>query len=68
MATLIKDELMEILVCPLDKQKLIELVEEKKLECSACGRRYPVREGIPVMLLDEAELPDEKTTGKDISA
>jgi uncharacterized protein YbaR (Trm112 family) len=55
--SLIKTELMEILVCPLDKADLIELEDEGKLRCSECGRLYPVRNGIPVMLVDEAEMP-----------
>ncbi len=55
--SLIKKELLEILVCPVDKNTLRELDKEMKLECSACGRKYPVKEGIPVMLIDEAELP-----------
>lgn len=55
---LINAELMEILVCPVDKAELKELVEESKLECVECGRRYPVKDGIPVMLIDEAELPE----------
>lgn len=55
--SLIKPELMEILVCPADKAELKELVEEKKLECTQCGRRYPIKDGIPVMLIDEAEMP-----------
>jgi uncharacterized protein YbaR (Trm112 family) len=58
---LIKSELMEILVCPVDKGDLKELETERKLECTKCGRRYPVKEGIPVMLEDEAEL-SQKTT------
>jgi uncharacterized protein YbaR (Trm112 family) len=27
--------------------------------CKKCGRRYPIRDGIPVMLIEEAELPTE---------
>ncbi len=53
--SLIKAELMEILVCPADKGDLKELESERKLECSVCGRRYPVKNGIPVMLIDEAK-------------
>jgi len=48
-------ELLEILACPVDKQTLRE--DAERLVCTACGRRYPVRDGIPVMLVDEAELP-----------
>lgn len=54
---LIKKELMELLVCPADKADLVELENEKKLQCTKCGRKYPVKDGIPVMLIDEAELP-----------
>ncbi len=61
--SMIKKELLDILVCPVDKKNLRELEKEMKLECSACGRKYPVREGIPVMLIDEAELPPVKKNG-----
>lgn len=54
---LIKKELLEILVCPVDKAELKELEDSQQLECTECGRKYPVKEGIPVMLIDEAELP-----------
>lgn len=56
--SLVKRELMEILVCPVDKAELVVLEAEKKLCCSECGRLYPVRDGIPVMLIDEAEVPE----------
>ena len=52
---LLKKELMEILVCPVDKADLKELEETKQLECTECGRKYPVKDGIPVMLVDEAD-------------
>jgi len=48
-------ELLEILACPLDKAPVRE--EGDRLICERCGRRYPVRDGIPVMLIEEAELP-----------
>lgn len=52
--------LAEILVCPVDKARLVEDEAASRLECTECGRRYPVREGIPIMLVDEAEGgPDE---------
>ncbi len=53
--SLIDEELARILVCPVDKMDLRELTEESILECTLCGRRYPVREGIPIMLVDEAD-------------
>lgn len=48
-------ELLEILACPLDHAPVRE--EGDRLICAECGRRYPVRDGIPVMLVEEAELP-----------
>lgn len=53
--SLIDKTLAEILVCPVDKSDLIQDVDAKRLECVDCGRRYPVRDGIPIMLVDEAE-------------
>lgn len=55
--SLVKQELMEVLVCPVDKGDLVELEDENRLRCTECGRLYPVRDGIPVMLVDEAEMP-----------
>ena len=51
----IDKELLEILACPLDKAPVV--LRDDRIVCTPCGRRYPVREGIPVMLIDEAELP-----------
>lgn len=48
-------ELLEILACPVDHAPVRE--EADRLVCEACGRRYPVRDGIPVMLIEEAETP-----------
>ncbi|MBI4436965.1 MAG: Trm112 family protein [Candidatus Omnitrophica bacterium] len=50
---MIDKELLEILACPLCKTSV--RLEGEKLVCSSCERRYPIREGIPVMLIEEAE-------------
>jgi uncharacterized protein YbaR (Trm112 family) len=50
-------ELLEILVCPNDRGDLDYLEAEQVLVCKKCGYRYPIRDGIPVMLIDEAEKP-----------
>lgn len=52
---MIDKELLDILACPVCKGS-VEL-KENKLVCTKCGRRYPIRDGIPIMLVDEAELP-----------
>lgn len=45
-------ELLAILACPLDKQPVKR--EGNYLVCQECQRHYPIRDGIPVMLIDEA--------------
>ena len=58
--SLIDPQLAAILVCPVDKSDLVEDEATSHLVCTACARRYPVRDGIPVMLVEEAEGgPDE---------
>lgn len=52
----IDSELLEILACPADRRPVRE--EGDFLVCDACGRRYPVRDGVPVMLESEAETPE----------
>lgn len=47
-------ELLEILVCPKCKGELEYREHEASLLCHACHLRYPVRDDIPVMLIDEA--------------
>jgi uncharacterized protein YbaR (Trm112 family) len=52
---MIDPELLEILACPLCKTPVRQ--DGDHLICSTCQRRYPIRDGIPVMLIDEAEPP-----------
>lgn len=47
-------KLLEILVCPLCKGKLVYRQEEQELICKGERLAYPIRDGIPVMLEDEA--------------
>jgi len=54
---LIDPALLEIMQCPYDGGTLSEQRDPDVLACADCGRRYPVREGIPVMLIDEALPP-----------
>lgn len=50
---MIDQELLDILACPVCKTPV--RLENDRLVCDACGRRYPIRDGIPVMLIEEAE-------------
>jgi uncharacterized protein YbaR (Trm112 family) len=47
-------QLLAILVCPKCKGKLDYREGESSLDCPACRVRYPVRDNIPIMLIDEA--------------
>lgn len=48
-------KLLEILACPVCKTGVEYLEQKQRLKCGACGRLYPVKDGIPVMLESEAE-------------
>ncbi len=54
------NELLSILVCPLCKVSLEQRVDEG-FYCTACRRLYPVKDGIPIMFIDDAKiLPEEE--------
>ncbi len=52
-------ELLEILVCPKCKQALHYFEDEEVLFCEECSLKYRVEDGIPIMLVDEAEKADK---------
>lgn len=49
--------LLEILACPVDHRPLRADEAAQELVCTGCGRAYPVRDDIPVLLVDEARTP-----------
>jgi uncharacterized protein YbaR (Trm112 family) len=51
-------KLLEILVCPLTKTSLIYDAERQELISKAAGLAYPIRDGIPIMLPEEARKLD----------
>jgi uncharacterized protein YbaR (Trm112 family) len=54
-------ELLEILACPKCKGEVQLHQDGARIVCAACRLAYPVRDDIPVMLIDEAEqLPQEQ--------
>jgi uncharacterized protein YbaR (Trm112 family) len=59
---MIDKKLLSILVCPVSKAPLKYDEEKQELVCKASGLAYPVRDGIPVMLENEARqlTADEK--------
>ena len=52
----VSKELLEILVCPLCKTPVSLTPDNHGLKCSTCHRVYPIRDDIPVMLVDEARI------------
>jgi len=57
----IDPDLLTILICPACRGAL-RPPAESALECESCGRSYPIRDGIPVMLVDEAGPPTRDLT------
>lgn len=57
-AMAISKDLLEILVCPLCKATLELKQDESGLKCVQCKRVYPIRDDIPVMLIDEARIEE----------
>jgi hypothetical protein len=49
---MIDRELLDILACPSCRSAVTE--EGDELACKGCGRRYPVKDGVPVMLVEES--------------
>jgi len=53
----VSPELLEILVCPACKDVPVVLVDDDTgLKCGRCQRIYPIKDDIPVMLIDEATI------------
>jgi uncharacterized protein len=60
---MLQDWLLDLLRCPKCKGELRYDQDPESLVCPACAVRYPVRDGIPVLLLDEAEPLDAASRG-----
>ncbi|MBA4809863.1 MAG: protein YcaR in KDO2-Lipid A biosynthesis cluster [Acidimicrobiaceae bacterium] len=56
----IDHELLKILACPEDKGELLYFEDENILYNPRTRRAYPIREGIPVLLISEAEAVTEE--------
>jgi uncharacterized protein len=53
---MISQDLLDLVVCPACRQPLEVKVDPEALKCTACRRVYPVRDNIPVLLIDEATI------------
>mgnify|MGYP006310301397 CR=1 FL=1 len=60
---MISKELLDILACPAcESRPPVHLSEDEQyLVCDECGRHYPIRDDIPVMLVEEAVRPGAET-------
>lgn len=55
---MVRKELLDILRCPAcvrEKDGMLDLIQDSWLVCRDCGRKYPIVEDIPVMLIDEGD-------------
>jgi uncharacterized protein YbaR (Trm112 family) len=55
----VSQDLLDILACPQCKTPVKLTKDQKGLKCSTCRRVYPIRDDIPVMLVDEARIEAE---------
>jgi uncharacterized protein YbaR (Trm112 family) len=56
---MISAELLEIMACPACLSPVMEADNKIVCQGTQCGLKFPIREGIPVMLVTEAEGPPE---------
>lgn len=54
----ISQELLDILICPACRGELELKQDGTGLKCVSCKRVYPIRDDIPVMLVDEAKIEE----------
>lgn len=54
----ISQELLDILICPACRGEIELKQDGSGLKCLACKRVYPIRDDIPVMLVDEAKIEE----------
>jgi uncharacterized protein YbaR (Trm112 family) len=54
----VDQELLEILACPNCKTPVVLVKNDSALKCGTCKRVYPIKDDIPVMLIDEATIEE----------
>lgn len=60
---IIKPELLEIFACPACRAKIELKADGSGLKCVACHRVYPVRDEIPVLIIEEATIEEIPAVG-----
>jgi len=51
---MLNKEILKIIACPKCKKDVI--LKEDRIVCTNCGRQYPIKNNIPIMIVEEAEL------------
>ncbi len=54
---MISPELLEILRCPMDPSRTRLALQEGRLICERCRLQFKIKDGFPVLIAEEAELP-----------
>jgi hypothetical protein len=63
-------DLLNILACPACKKSVVFREDRSDIKCTGCKRVYPVRKGIPIMLVEEStveDIPEKPLSGTEIS-
>jgi uncharacterized protein YbaR (Trm112 family) len=54
---MISEELLSFLRCPMDPSRTRLALEEDRLVCQRCRLKFKIKDGFPVLVVEEAELP-----------
>ena len=54
---MISPDLLAILRCPMDPSRTELRMDDKCLVCERCELRFPIKDGFPILVVEEAELP-----------
>ncbi len=52
----VPQELLDVLACPVCIKPLTLSPQQDSLKCAACRRVYPIRDGFPILLIDQATI------------
>jgi hypothetical protein len=63
---MINQELLDILRCPMDPSHTRLSLEGDRLVCQRCALRFKIKDGFPVLIVEEAELPAGCASLKDL--
>ena len=61
----VDEEFVEIMICPACGGKVRLKEDGSAIKCVSCRRAYPVRDGIPSMVVEEAAVEDEESADRD---